>query len=204
MNKYLNRMLLALVVTTLSACTVLPDAEEIQIYHLPTAPISADYSVETLNTTLSVAEPTSLRALDTARISTFNGSQMQRYYAGARWADRAPVLVQQHLLQTLQASGLFAQVLNADSGLPVDYEVRSELRAFQIESTSAGDSAHVAVQVTLVHRADRKVVASTVLREQVAVAGSSMQNTTAALGQATDKVSSALAKWVYDSLRQKR
>ncbi|MGX5914217.1 ABC-type transport auxiliary lipoprotein family protein [Aliidiomarina sp. Khilg15.8] len=202
MNKYLHRALLVLAITTLSACTVLPEAEEIQIYHLPMSSVSADSSAEALDTTLSVAEPSTLRALNTSRISTFSGAQVQRYYAGARWADRGPVLVKQHLLQSLQSSGLFAQVVSAESNLPADYMIHSELRAFQIEASDAGENARVALHVTLVRRLDRQVLGSTLITQEVAVTGSSMRDTTAALGEASDHVNRELATWIYERLKR--
>lgn len=202
MNSGLKQLALGLAVISLGACTVLPEAEQIQIYHLPVSAAAVDLSDDKMDATLSIAEPGTLRALNTSRISTFSRGDVQRYYAAARWADRAPVLVQQHLMQTLQSADLFAQVLSAESDLPADYVVHSELRAFQVEASDAGESARVALHVTLVRRLDRQVVGSTLLTEEVAVTGSSMQDTTAALGEASDHISRKLAIWVYETLEQ--
>lgn len=197
-----KQVVLGLIALTLGACSVLPEAEEIQIYHLPIGAIPETLPEEQIDTTVSVAEPRTLSSLNTSRISTFSEGQVQRYYAGARWADRAPVLVQQHLMQTLQNADLFAQVLSAESDLPADYVIHSELRAFQVETSGSAERAKVALHVTLVRRLDRQVLGSKLLTEEVALTGSAMQDTTAAIGEASDRISRDLAGWVYETLKQ--
>jgi len=195
--------MLSLVITSLGACSVLPEAEQIQIYHLPIDGSLKTISEPRLNTTLSVAEPNTLRSLNTSRISEFSNGQIQRYYAGARWADRAPALVQQSMMQTLQSTDLFSQVVNAENDLSADYLIHSNLRAFQIKNSEAGEKAHVILHVTLVKQSDKEVLGSTLLAEQASVTGSSMQDATAALGKAMNNINTALSEWVYMSLKPK-
>ena len=203
MKLYLRHIMLSLIITSLGACSVLPEAEQIKIYHLPIDGSLKTISEPRLNTALSVAEPDTLRSLNTSRISEFSNGQIQRYYAGARWADRAPTLVQQSMMQTLQSTDLFSQVVNEENDLTADYLIHSNLRAFQIEDSEAGEKAHVILHVTLVSQLDRQVLGSTLLAEQVPVAGSSMQDATAALGEAMDNINTALSEWIYMLLKPK-
>ncbi|WP_322405997.1 ABC-type transport auxiliary lipoprotein family protein [Idiomarina sp. PL1-037] len=203
MKLYLRQIMLSLIITSLAACSVLPEAEKIQIYHLPISGSLKTISEPRLNTTLSVAEPNTLSSLNTSRISEFSNGQIQRYYAGARWADRAPTLVQQSMMQTLQSTDLFSQVVSTEIDLSADYLIHSNLRAFQIEDSEAGEKAHVILHVSLISQSDQEVLASTLLAEQTSVTGSSMQDATAALGKAMDNINTALSEWVYMSLKPK-
>ncbi|MCK7460040.1 ABC-type transport auxiliary lipoprotein family protein [Idiomarina aminovorans] len=203
MKLYLRQVMLSLIITSLAACSVLPEAEKIQIYHLPVGGSLKTISEPRLSTTLSVVEPNTLRSLNTSRISEFSNGQIQRYYAGARWADRAPTLVQQSMIQTLQSTDLFSQVVNKEMNLSADYIIHSNLRAFQIENSESGETAHVILHVTLVNQSDQEVLGSTRLTEQASVTGSSMPDATAALGKAMDNINTALSEWVYISLKPK-
>ena len=53
------------------------------------------------------------------------------YLAGARWADTAPQMVQQMLVETLNSGGRFATAVAAPSRVPTDLLLEVELRHFE-------------------------------------------------------------------------
>jgi cholesterol transport system auxiliary component len=101
---------------------------------------------------LVVARPRSPSALDTNRIAIEPGGSRFDYYAGVRWAEPAPQMLQQNLVTALEASGRFAGVLAAPARSPVELMLDLELRHFEAtaQSLDAAPTVHVQVQASLV------------------------------------------------------
>jgi cholesterol transport system auxiliary component len=101
---------------------------------------------------ITVARPRSVSSLDTERIAVTTPGHGFDYLAGARWADTAPQMVQQLLVDTLIAGGRFATAVAAPSRVPTDLLLEVELRHFEAVYASAGEPPriHVELQANLV------------------------------------------------------
>ncbi len=82
---------------------------------------------------LVVEEPVASRALDSDRIAIRTSPLELKYYAGARWSDRAPSLVQTLLVESFENSGLIVAVGRQAISLRGDYDLKLELREFHAE-----------------------------------------------------------------------
>ncbi len=99
---------------------------------------------------LSVGRPRAPVALDTERIAVAGPGSRFDYYAGVRWAEPAPLMLQQLLVQALASDGRFATVVAAPSRVPTEYSLDVELRQFEATRVGAGAPAvHVRLQATL-------------------------------------------------------
>ena len=110
---------------------------------------------------MAVSEPFVLQILDTDRMLVRNPDGSISALAGVQWTDRTPALVQARLIRAFEAKGRSA--IRKGSGMAADYEVRSELTAFQV---IAGDAPEIDIQigVKLVQAADGKIIGSRLFR----------------------------------------
>ncbi|MFH1157970.1 MAG: ABC-type transport auxiliary lipoprotein family protein [Pseudomonadota bacterium] len=79
---------------------------------------------------LIVALPVAAPELDTYRIALVRDGKRWDYYAGARWSEFLPVLVQDNLTKTLEKSGVFKTVTTDGTGISGNRILKTEIRAF--------------------------------------------------------------------------
>src|SRR3546814_17739279 len=89
---------LATLFGTLSACTLLPDAEPIRVFLLPTGDVPANQSTSTLRQAMRIHTPHASRILAGPRIAVVPNVNQFSSYQGARWGDSAPTLFRAHLV----------------------------------------------------------------------------------------------------------
>lgn len=82
---------------------------------------------------LVVEEPLASRAIDTDYIALMPSTTEVKYFDNARWAERAPRMVQTLLVESFENSGRIVAVGRQAVGLRADYNFVSELREFQAE-----------------------------------------------------------------------
>jgi cholesterol transport system auxiliary component len=154
----LKRIALLLIVSGLcTACVgsvLKSDNEAPDLYRLaaPSASAASAGTGARLTQAITVARPRSVSSLDTDRIAVTTPGHGFDYLAGARWADAAPQMVQQVLVDTLLAGGRFATAVAAPSRVPTDLLLEVELRHFEAIYASVGEPPRVLVelQVSLV------------------------------------------------------
>lgn len=100
---------------------------------------------------LVVARPRAASSLDTDRIAVTAAQQKFDYYAGVRWSEPAPVMLQQNLVALLTQSGQYAAVFAAPGRVPAELLLDIELRRFEADLANAqAPVVHVEVQASLV------------------------------------------------------
>jgi cholesterol transport system auxiliary component len=109
---------------------------------------------------ISVARPGAAPALDTDRVAVVQPDSRFDYFAGVRWSEPAPQMLQQLLVRALADDGRFEAVLAAPSRAPADLLLDVELRRFEAVYAADGSAPQVRVemQVSLVdpRRAQRR------------------------------------------------
>lgn len=110
---------------------------------------------------LGVDFPAAAPELDTARIALNRQGKTWDYYAGARWSDFLPVIVQDNIAKTIESAGIFSSVA-VDAGATADEVLKMEIRSFQAEypPTRAAPVIRVRLQVTLLDRRSLHPLAS--------------------------------------------
>jgi cholesterol transport system auxiliary component len=125
------------------------DNEAPDLYRLaaPSAPGASTGAGAAAAHAITVARPRSVSSLDTERIAVTTPGHGFDYLAGARWADTAPQMVQQLLVDTLIAGGRFATAVAAPSRVPTDLLLEVELRHFEAVYASVGEPPQVLVEL---------------------------------------------------------
>jgi len=165
--KTLATMLVAAVLCTGCVGSLLESGNEApEIYRL--AGVGLPDRGEPLALALAVAPPRAAASLDTERIAVIQPDSRFDYFAGIRWAESAPQMLQQLLVRALVDDGRFATVVAAPSRVPADLTLDVELRSF--EAVYTGDAGvpvvRVEMQVTLVDARKAKRLASFVVRTE--------------------------------------
>jgi cholesterol transport system auxiliary component len=149
----LKRIALLLVVSVLcTACVgslLKSDNEAPDLYRL-TGPSASGASVgagPALAQAITVARPRSASSLDTDRIAASTPDHGFDYLADARWADTAPQMVQQLLVDRLIAGGRFATAVAAPSRVPSELLLEVELRHFEAVYAGVGEPPRILVEL---------------------------------------------------------
>ncbi|MCO1951931.1 ABC transporter [Pseudomonas aeruginosa] len=172
---------------TLGACSILPEAQVLQVYLLPVhnPPASA------------AARPGDV--LESPRIAVRPHGDEISVYQGARWSDPAPSLLRDRLMQAFQADGRVRGLSSDDSNLQADFELGGDLRAFQTEYPNGQASALIRYDARLVRTDDKRVVASRRFEVSQPVDGKKVAAVVSAFGKAGDTLSAQVLDW---TLRQ--
>lgn len=151
------------------------------------------------NRQILVPEPTALKALDSEQVVIrLSGVEIQ-YLSKARWGDRLPALVQAKLVEAFENTGLLGGVGKPGQGLAIDYQVVTDIRAFQIE-TNGGTSANVEISVKILNDRNGTVRAQQVFRATAPVQGSGNREYVAALDRAFAQVSAEIVGWTLKAM----
>ncbi len=145
------------------ACTsILPGADRMppQLFEL-TAPRTFAGDLPRIDAQLLVETPTASASLRSSRIAIRRGGNRLDYIANSEWTDLATNLVQTLLIEAFDNADRTGGVARQGSGLRTDYLLKSELRAFHVE-TRPGAPARIRLRlhVRLVRWDDRDIVAA--------------------------------------------
>ena len=157
-----NRHLVLIIALMLGACA-LPDigsGPPPDLYVLSPKSTFPD-DLPTVDWQLVVEEPSTAKGIDTDRIAIAPHPLEVKYLAGSRWADRAPRMIQQLLIQSFENSQKIVSVGRQSIGLRSDFLLKIELREFQAEKTpEGGTQVRVRLNLKLVRQAVGMIVAS--------------------------------------------
>ena len=158
----------------LGGCGVIPKVNNpVPLYTL-SAVTQFDRSLPKVDWQLVVGTPVASADLDTTRIALTRSPGVVEYFAKGAWADNAPILLQDKLIESFEASGAIVAVGRDAVGLRPDYVLQSELRDFQAEFSGEAPTAHLRLTAKLVRMPDRRIVANITIEQKVAAAGNSL------------------------------
>ncbi len=158
----------------LGGCGVIPKVNNpVPLYTL-SAVTQFDRSLPKVDWQLVVGTPVASADLDTTRIALTRSPGVIEYFAKGAWADNAPILLQDKLIESFEASGAIVAVGRDAVGLRPDYVLQSELRDFQAEISGDAPTAHLRLTAKLVRMPDRRIVANITIEQKVAAAGNSL------------------------------
>jgi cholesterol transport system auxiliary component len=146
-----------------------------------------------------VTEPTALKALDSEQVVIrLSGVEIQ-YLSKTRWGDRLPKLVQAKLVEAFENTGRVGGVGTPGQGLAIDFQIVTDIRAFQIEA-NGGTHANVEISVKLLNDRNGTVRAQKVFTGSAPVRGSSNRDYIAALDAAFAAVSADIVAWTLKAI----
>ena len=142
---------------------------------------------------LIVAEPVAVATLDGQRIVVKPNAGEVTYLPDAQWSDRLPKLLQAKIIEAYENSGRLKSVGRPGDRLSVDFQLVSEIRAFEIDAASG--QARVELSAKIINDKTGKIAAAQVFSASRPVGAVSGTGATAALDQALAEVLSDLVSW---------
>ncbi|GHU12561.1 hypothetical protein AGMMS50225_20710 [Betaproteobacteria bacterium] len=193
------RLLSLLCATTLAAaCSILPEPRPIDIWLLPAAAHTTTPAPEPRPWSLRLARPAVAGHLATQRIVVVPAPDQISVYKGANWNEPAPLLLRNRLLDAFRADGRIAALSTDEQRVFADFELVSDLRAFQSEYRAAHEPPEILIRLDarLLDSANRRIVASQRFEARVRAGDERVAEVVKAFGNAADALSDALVSWV--------
>lgn len=194
MSRFIRISALAFSALVLSACSILPEPEQLHVYRLPSTAPSASTQTTPSSMTLQVNRPSSSQILDSSRIVVLPDGNQISTYQGVRWSDRAPTMLRDRLIDRFINANSFAAVSSDDNHLQTDLQLVSSLRAFQSEYRNGAPQAQVQLDVQLVN-SQQQIIASRRFSASQAATDTSVEHVVEAFGGAVDSLSAQLLQW---------
>lgn len=191
-------------VWALTGCSILPEREPVEVYLLPSPALAqnappTDTAAATGVTrwpwSLRITRPASAGHLTGRRIAVLPADGRLSVYQGASWNDPAPVLVRNRLLDVFQADDRLEALSSDERILQADFEIDSDLRAFQVEYRNGTPYAVLRLDARLVRTDTGRIVASRRFDVQRPLVDTSVGQAVHALGQTSDALALAVRDW---------
>lgn len=180
--------------TAVSACASKPSNDT---YSLSSAPVIEEPSSTAKQ--ILVPDPTALKALDSDQVVIRLSDSEIQYLAKSQWSDRLPKMVQAKLVQTFENTGKVAGVGKPGEGLAIDYQVITNIRAFEI-STEGADTAIVEIFAKILNDRNGTVIAQKAFKATLPVSGSGNPAFVAALDGAFAQVAGDIVAWTLATI----
>lgn len=152
-----------------------------------------------------VEEPTAASSVNTDRIAVKPTPYQVQYFPNARWVDRAPLLVQTLLLESLENTEKVGAVGRQAIGLTSDYTLVTDLREFQAQKGEATDTPLtilVQLNMKIVREPRGLIVASQSFAHEVETASTDMSDVVRAFDEALGKTMARAVDWALRQIAQ--
>ncbi|MXN63686.1 ABC transporter [Stappia sp. GBMRC 2046] len=159
------------------------------------APRSVQGAAARSSRQILVPQPSALQALDTVNIAVVDTGPIYTYFPRAAWSDTLPKVVQAKIIETLENTGRLRGVGRPGEGLLIDYQLQTDLRAFELR-IDGQDRAYVEIAARLLNDRTGRAQASRVFSAQVPSRGVNVDQAVEAMNAAVDQVLSEMAAWV--------
>ncbi len=144
---------------------------------------------------LVINEPSAVRSLETDRIMVKSGARVA-YYKDAAWSDRLPRLMQARMVEAFQNAGLVRAVGSRADRLDADYELSTQVQAFQVNVNQGYAEAYANLYVKIIDGDNGRMVASRGFEARVGTSSKDAGEMVVSLNQAFDKVLREVVPWV--------
>lgn len=198
-----NLALASVLVTSLSACAGLSTLSRVStpndLYAL-TPKSTFDANLPVLREQIVVEEPTATAAVSNDQIAVQPSALQVQYLRGARWVDRAPLIVQSLLIESYENSGKVGAVGRSAIGLRADYLIVADIREFQAlvrEQPEGADvlTADVRLNIKVVDADFDRIIASRSFEEFEPAASDDAADIVAAFDEALGDVMRDAVEW---------
>jgi len=142
----------------------------------------------------TVAEPVGIQPFEADRIIVREPGGALSFLGGGQWADRLPRLIQTRLIQSLENSGRLKSVSRPGDKIVSDFQLISEIRAFDIAAGSG--EAVVDISAKIIAEGTGKVVSARVFTARIPVPKVDVGSAAVGLDAALARVLGEMVVWV--------
>ncbi len=188
--------LMAVLAATLAACGSGPAKND--TFSL-SATASAVEGPSARSRQILVQQPSALKALDSEQIVIRPSPSEIQYLAQSQWSDSLSKMVQAKLVQAFENTGRLGGVGMPGQGLAIDYQIVTDIRAFEVQ-TAGADAAVVEISAKLLNDRNGTVRAQKVFRATVPVGGTGNPAFVKALDAAFAAVTADIVGWTLGAI----
>ncbi len=197
--RWLAPLTLATGLLSLSACSILPEAEPINVYQLPSAQIEP-LTRPALPLALRINTPSAGFAQSSPRMLVNPEGNQLSTYKGSRWSDPAPALMREYLVRAFNDAGLMADVNTDEQALHADLHLGSELRRFQVVYPDGPIRVVIDFKARLVDPVSRRTLASHIFLIEQPLDDPQVTAVVEGFGQAAQQLADQLLAWSTEQL----
>ncbi len=188
-------VLLPLLALGLSACGSKATNDTFDI----TAAAEVKSNIPARSRQLLIADPSALKALDSEQVLVRVSPSEIRYLSKSQWSDKLTRMVQAKLVETFENTGKLDGVGKPGQGLAIDYQLITDVRAFEID-TVGSDRGVVEISVKLLDDRNGSVKAQQVFRASETATGTSNEAYIRAMDSAFGRVSAEIVAWTLSKI----
>lgn len=153
---------------------------------------------------LLIEAPSAPGGLDTERIALMKTAISLDYFAGTAWTDRAPLMVQNLLVESFENTGKIAAIDRESLALRADYVLEPDLRDFTaIYSGSEAPTVRVRIGLKLVRLPEKEIVAMRTVSADAPAQQNSVPAVVEAFNTALHQVIGDAVAWTLASMVRK-
>ncbi len=181
----------------LAACELIPGTGPAPSLYNLTPKSTFDADIEPVAWQLVIEEPRASGGLDSTRIALRPTPTELKYFAEARWTERAPKMVQTLLIESFENTKKIVAVGRQTVGLRADYSLKTELREFQAQYFDDNPAPVIRVRLNakIIRQPRQEIIASESFEEVLRAEGSAMKAIITAFDLALGKVIKRLVMW---------
>lgn len=202
---------LALVLTlTLPGCaglaTINAAVTPADLYEL-TPKSTFDPDLPSISVQVVVEEPTAGGGLNTDRIAVKPNPYLLQYFPQSRWVERAPLMVQTLLVESIENTGRVRAVGRRAIGITSDYTILTDLREFQALETGGDQGtlvAEVRLNMKIIEEPRGIIIASASFGAEEPAASKDMIDVAAAFDAALGRSMRESVEWAVRQLAEAR
>lgn len=161
-----------------------------------------DTNLPTVGYQLVVQVPDAPQSLDTARVALARSPTTIDYFANAAWTDRAPVMVQDLLVESFENTRKIVSVGRDTTGLRADYVLLTDLRDFEAryyEGTDKPPQVRVRITAKLIKMPEREIIGGLDAVKVSDAEKNDIDSIVAAFGEATGNAMKMVVQWTLRS-----
>lgn len=182
-----------------SACSILPKADPLDVYRLPSVQSSASSTrTNPVPWSLRLAKPQASDVLNSARIAVIPRGDLISSYKASRWSDPTPILLRNRLLAGFAQDGRVQLLSTDDSNLQTDLELGGNLQAFQTEYQGNTAQVVISLDALLVRGNDQRILASRRFEVRQPLSDVKVPAVVAGFGQASDTLTAQVIAWTVE------
>jgi cholesterol transport system auxiliary component len=194
---------LAMTLVVLAGCSALSQLNTVatptDLYAL-TPKSTFSQSLPNLSEQLVVETPSATAAVSGDQIAVQPTPLQVQYLPGARWVDRAPLIVQKLLIESYENSNRVPAVGGSSIGLRADYYIVPDMREFQARVPQGADPSaplqiHVRLNIKIVDAVEDRIIASRSFEEFAVASSDQAADVVAAFDEALGDVMRDCVEW---------
>jgi cholesterol transport system auxiliary component len=168
---------------------------------------SFDPDLPSVSAQIVVEEPTAGGGLNTDRIAVKPNPYLLQYFPQSRWVERAPLMVQTLLVESIENTGRVRAVGRRAIGITSDFTILTDLREFQAlvpEGEPEALVAQVRLNMKIIEEPRGIIIASASFGAEERTASREMFDVAAAFDAALGRAMRSSVEWAVRELAEAR